>query len=179
MKLRTTSFLSLKLFLLLLFPYFSHFFIPSVSLELQGRGNKKTLAWSSQNKVTHFLKDEQNECYYTYVKVTCSRQLENEDSRKVKTRAHPSTRTRTFALSQEASGRPWLARMGQPPKHGTAWRREDSVSREADRKHPAKEWPPQTLPHSFIVFQGGWTNLTSISMGKNTCSHIWLSASIL
>lgn len=42
--------------------------------------------------------------------------------------------------------------MGQPPKRGTVRRREDSVSRKADRKHPVKEGPPQTLPHSFTLF---------------------------
>lgn len=62
--------------------------------------------------------------------------LENEDSRKV---SSPSTRTRTFALSQEAVADLDSLYMGQPPKRGTVRRREDSVSREADRKHPAKE----------------------------------------
>lgn len=67
------SLFKIVLLLLLLFPYFSPLFIPGVSSELQDRGIGKTLAWSSQNKVTHFFKDEQNEGYDTYVKVTCTR----------------------------------------------------------------------------------------------------------
>ena len=80
--------------------------------------------------------------------------LENENSRKVKTRAHPplGPELLLWASWKQVADLDSL-HMGQPPKRGTVGRREDNVSRKADRKHPGKkEWPPSTLPHSVGLF---------------------------
>ena len=65
--------------------------------------------------------------------------LENEDSRKVKTRAHPPLGPELLLWARKQVADLDSLHMGQAPKRGTVGRREDRVSRKADRKHPVKE----------------------------------------